>query len=147
MSESDATWCISVAGGYTYFWISAKRPGSGLDMVWMWNNQPLTYEHWYDQQPSSLNNDMCGAGKEAEGWQWNDITCTYTNKLTVCEFWHYFLPHFDNYSICKALQGFSDNQSINVYLPNTNISDNINVDNIKYGAPWEQCQKKEIIKW
>ena len=38
------------------------------------------------------------------------------------------------------------NQSINVYLPNTNISDNINVDNIKYGAPWEQCQKKEIIK-
>ena len=39
-----------------------------------------------------------------------------------------------------------DNQSINVYLPNTNISDNINVDNIKYGAPWEQCQKKEIIK-
>ena len=40
----------------------------------------------------------------------------------------------------------SINQSINVYLPNTNISDNINVDNIKYGAPWEQCQKKEIIK-
>ena len=57
-----------------------------------------------------------------------------------------FKPNTDKTIAKLAILCILDNQSINVYLPNTNISDNINVDNIKYGAPWEQCQKKEIIK-
>ena len=70
--------------------------------------------------------------------------CIYWGYLCTCNIMYW--GRYDTVVAAIDSERNHHNQSINVYLPNTNISDNINVDNIKYGAPWEQCQKKEIIK-